>query len=510
MFEALATKVVDAKIPILDNYQVVKLLVDAKGETTRIVGAIALNLDASAQAEYLVIQADNVIMATGGPGGLYESSVYPHGQNGAMGLALDIGAKACNLTESQFGIASIKFRWNLSGSYQQVIPRYFSVDQDGAEYEFLSDYYTDPADLIEAIFLKGYQWPFDVMKIANGGSSVIDLLVYREKYQYKRRVFIDYRQNPLSKLGKEIDILSGGEKVLKYLENSGAIASTPVLRLEQMNKPAVDLYRSKGIDLHKEVLEIDVCAQHCNGGLQGSIWWESNVQNLYPIGEANGSHGVYRPGGSALNAGQVGGIRAAQKISLEKGRFKLKRTLFIDKVLRQIGDFIAMGTDADYTFSIEEIDRELLQIQRRMSKYAAFIRSQNDIEKAMEEAVEQYKQVSALKVPADTRLASKIFRLREHAISQVCFIKAIKTHIAEGGESRGSYLVVRDSGEKALPWHDMQLFYELEDSSSFTYNNQLLLSFDNGQVNTEWQAVRPVPEETEWFEKLWKEFRGRG
>ena len=29
------------------------------------------------------------------------------------------------------------------------------------------------------VFLKGYQWPFDVNKIF-GGSSVIDLLVYQE------------------------------------------------------------------------------------------------------------------------------------------------------------------------------------------------------------------------------------------------------------------------------------------------------------------------------------------
>ena len=30
------------------------------------------------------------------------------------------GSQGKNLTESQFGIASIKFRWNLSGTYQQV------------------------------------------------------------------------------------------------------------------------------------------------------------------------------------------------------------------------------------------------------------------------------------------------------------------------------------------------------------------------------------------------------
>ena len=71
------------------------------------------------------------------------------------------------------------------------------------------------------------------------------------------------------------------------------------------------LYRSHGIDLAREPLEIAVCAQHNNGGFRASIWWESNVRGLFPVGEVCGTHGVNRPGGSALNAGQVGSARAA-------------------------------------------------------------------------------------------------------------------------------------------------------------------------------------------------------
>ena len=73
-----------------------------------------------------------------------------------------------------------------------------------------------------------------------------------------------------------------------------------------MNSPAVELYREHNIDLASEPLEIGVCAQHNNGGLKGNIWWESDLRHLFPVGEVNGSHGVYRPGGSALNSGQVG------------------------------------------------------------------------------------------------------------------------------------------------------------------------------------------------------------
>ena len=96
-------------------------------------------------------------------------------------MAYEAGATGHNLTESQFGIASVKFRWNLSGSYQQVIPRYFSTDINGNdEKEFLNEFFPDIPTLTRAIFLKGYQWPFDPRKIADWGSSLIDLLVYRE------------------------------------------------------------------------------------------------------------------------------------------------------------------------------------------------------------------------------------------------------------------------------------------------------------------------------------------
>ncbi len=122
--------------------------------------------------------ADYVIVGTGGPGDLFKDSVYPETQITSLGMLLRAGAVARNLTEMQFGIAAQQPRWNLSGSYQQAIPRYYSTDIDGNdEREFLNDYFPSLESLTYATFLKGYQWPFDVKKINNYGSSCIDLLV---------------------------------------------------------------------------------------------------------------------------------------------------------------------------------------------------------------------------------------------------------------------------------------------------------------------------------------------
>ena len=43
--------------------------------------------------------------------------------------------------------------------------------------------------MLTKVFLKGYQWPFDVRKI-DGGSSIIDILVYIETCIKGRRVFL--------------------------------------------------------------------------------------------------------------------------------------------------------------------------------------------------------------------------------------------------------------------------------------------------------------------------------
>lgn len=85
--------------------------------------------------------------------------------------------------EWQYGITSTKFRWNCSGSYEQVLPRYVSTAQDGSDVrEFLPDYFENVGQMLSAQFLKGYQWPFDPRKtlIENGGSSILDIAVYNE------------------------------------------------------------------------------------------------------------------------------------------------------------------------------------------------------------------------------------------------------------------------------------------------------------------------------------------
>ena len=286
MFEALAGEVKKRNIEVLDNHQCVALLTDKTG--SKVLGALAIN---KAEKDYtrafVLFNSTNVILGPGGPGGIYDKSVYPLSQNGSIGMAFTAGATGQNLTESQFGIASVKFRWNLSGSYQQVIPRYISTDDNGNdEREFLNDFFPDLKTLTKAIFLKGYQWPFDPRRVDNHGSSLIDLLVHSEISDKGRKVFLDFTRNPSFK-GDSFNITNLDSEIEDYLKNSNSLKKSPVERLYPLNAPAIALFRDHGIDLEPEKLQIAVCAQHNNGGLKSTIWWESDIKHLFPVGEVN-------------------------------------------------------------------------------------------------------------------------------------------------------------------------------------------------------------------------------
>ena len=261
------------------------------------------------------------LLAVGGPGGIYRDSVYPAGHTGAIGLALEAGALARNLPESQHGLASLRPRWNVSGSYLQAVPRLVSLSPDGTLEPFLPQAFGSDAAAADRLFLKGYQWPFQSARALDGGSSLIDLLVWRETIVRGRRVFLDYRDNP-----DGWDPARLCTEARDYLTRCGATQVTPCERLRQINPGAIVRFADEGIDLATEPVEIAVCFQHNNGGLAANVWWESeNLAHLYPIGEVNGSHGLRRPGGSALNSGQVGGQRAAEYLAARGAGWTLDR-----------------------------------------------------------------------------------------------------------------------------------------------------------------------------------------
>ena len=168
----------------------------------RIKGVLCLDKKEMEEPSYVLIWCENVILATGGPAGMYHDSVYPVSQTGSTGMAFEAGAVGKNLTEWQFGMASLNPRWNVSGTYMQVLPAFISTDQEGKD---------------------------------------------------------DYRITP-GKLGEKEELPYGAliPEARDYLKQAGACFGTPIERLKHMNEPAIHFYQDHHVDLYKERLEIAV------------------------------------------------------------------------------------------------------------------------------------------------------------------------------------------------------------------------------------------------------------
>lgn len=458
------------EVTLIDKANVIKIVT----KDNKAVGLLYLT-KTDERYSIIPIRARYIVMATGGGANIYAESVYPSSQSGSVGLAIDAGCRLNNFAEWQYGIASIKVKWNLSGSYQQVIPRYYSTD-GVEEREFLLDAYDDIGNAYSDVFLKGYQWPFDSRKI--DGSSRIDLAV-AEELSKGRRVYIDYRKNP-----EGFDYSRLSEEAAEYLKRADAIADTPLERLKKLNPKAIEFYKNKGIDLSNEPLEIAVCAQHMNGGVDVDCDWRTSVEGLFAVGEVAGTFGIYRPGGSALNSTQVGGLRIAQYI-VSRGK-DVEQSVDTNGILEE-------SVAEEYRYisrCLECKDAPQIDYSVTLSRVAAYKR-------VYESVIELY---SELKVQTskkyynledDTyREVSRLYKYKDNLIAQKALCQTILYMICNAG-SRGG----------AVSYKDGKVVEE-------DINYRSLATITQGESVT-FEELRPAPSTEFNFERTWQEYNNR-
>ncbi|MGN1249681.1 MAG: FAD-binding protein [Candidatus Spyradocola sp.] len=465
MTEALQRATERAGVPTLSPLQAVRLIT----KDNRVHGVLALDTSRLHDDFGLtLICTPLVVLSTGGPALAYDSVVYPESQSGGTGMALNAGAEACNLNQWQYGLASTSFRWNLSGSYQQVLPRYVSVDEHGEQHEFLPEALGSAADALNMTFLKGYQWPFDSTKAADG-SSRVDLAVHAERMK-GRRVYLDYAHEPM---GMDANFTLLSPEAREYLTRSDCLVPTPIERLRRMNPQAVQLYRSHGIDLSRELLPIAVCAQHCNGGLAVDADWRTSIDGLYCAGEAAGTFGIARPGGSALNSTQVGAQRAAEHIAYAAQPTPTDEAACEHAVQALRSDIQALLTaDAPHHLAVRR------RMQTRMTQYAAFSRDVEQMQSMEKELSEPLK----LSAQGISDLPAAFDTLDALAVQRAMLSAMLLS--AETSGSLGSALVPDTPAGDPMRGHTLRT----RDHTSF------------------YVPVRPLPRSDDWFETVWREF----
>jgi succinate dehydrogenase/fumarate reductase flavoprotein subunit len=276
-----------------------------------------------------------------------------------------------------------------------------------------------------------------------------------------------------------------------------------------MNPMAIDLYKKNGIDITKEPLEVAVCAQHNNGGLLGDIWWESNISHLFPIGEVNGSHGVYRPGGSALNSGQVGSLRAAQRIVKVYNKVTIKTKQFDKTALPKAKEILSLVDGLKKRVSKKsDVLAYRDEFQCRMSEFGAHIRSQAVIDKAVRDAYLQMDRFNQMSIKSISEIPEAM-KNRHLVLAHAAYLEAVAYYLKNGGGSRGSYMVMdnESSSNNALTVLQGILDdWKYKPENTEFRSKMLETVLNKTKFDCTFSPRRPMPEQEYWFENVWGDF----
>ncbi|MBY5689126.1 FAD-binding protein [Rhizobium leguminosarum] len=507
MVKVLAEEAIRLGVPFYNQTTAVKILTEGAGADRHVVGILAMRATGRTEENPLGIAlfvTGVIVLAAGGPGELYRDSVYPNGCFGSLGLALEAGVELVNLTESQFGIGTRRegFPWNLSGTYVQAIPHIYSLDSDGAERHFLAEYYRSTQELASNVFRKGYQWPFHATRMLDFGSSLVDLAISRETAA-GRRVFMDFNRNPLSVPGDlPFSLERLDEDVRDYLGKAGADQDMPIDRLKHMNPLAIELYRRYKIDIAEEPLEFAVNNQHMNGGIMVDTWGRSSLGGCYAVGEAAGTHGVTRPGGAALNAGQVFGTRAAEHISATCRAKRYPTGDITGTAEAGIADLLAvLRTESPLT--VKSIRS---QVQARMSDKAGILCDQESVSGALIEARKLNAEIRANGV-AYGRAAEAVrgVQWRHMALASEAVLSALDFFIRNGGGSRGARAICHAEGE-SLPLANSGPLqdYRFRKERQAHREQQIIVRLDGNEITLSTRPNRSFDESARsFFERDW-------
>jgi succinate dehydrogenase/fumarate reductase flavoprotein subunit len=515
MVKVLAEEAIRLSIPFLDHatgMALIKSCAEEAGGVEKAAGLI-LHVRSCHENPYglCAVLSPNVVIASGGPGELYRDSVYPKNCFGSLGMALEAGLTLNNLTEHQFGIGTRRseFPWNLSGTYVQVMPCVYSTDAEGREYNFLADYYRSTQELASNVFRKGYQWPFHAARTLDYGSSLVDLAIYRQTRQ-GHTVWLDFRRNPLPVPGDlpfSLDRLD--PDVRAYMENAQALQETPIERLRQMNPLAIELYRQYRMDLARAPIPFNVNHQHMNGGIEVDAHARSSLDGCYAVGEAAGTHGATRPGGSALNAGQVFGRRCAAHIQARLARTPDERktpSSLIDELRRALG-WLSRNVGNENGLMLDDVAHE---IQTRMSDHAAFVCFVETVPAALEEARRLNREIAerGIRIDDHQHIGEAILRAQTARLSEAV-LHALDYYIRDGGGSRGARMYCSPRGKQTPetrlgPLDDLRI---LPENPAHRQEKILLCYQPDSGMRISKRALRGIEDTRKiYFEKNWSAY----
>jgi len=248
-------------------------ITDIVVENGRARGAVGID----DEGEPFVIRAGAVVLATGGVGQLFRYSFNPPGNTGdGYAMALRAGAALFNMEFMQQGIATTWPTQAIVMLYEMEEPCRL-LNSDGKA--FVPDYLPAGVTLEEVSTLKAYHWP------------------------------VTCRDNAI-----HLDRAIHGEALAgRATENNGVFLDLSHADRGFEPEVFVEFMRRNGIDIRRDLLQIQVHHHTSNGGVRINEFGESTLKGLLAIGETAGWQGADRLGGTMLGGSQVFGWRAGKR-----------------------------------------------------------------------------------------------------------------------------------------------------------------------------------------------------
>jgi succinate dehydrogenase/fumarate reductase flavoprotein subunit len=338
----------ELRIPVYESTTMADLVV----ENNVCGGAIGID----ERGNLLVIQAKSTILASGGGSQIFLESFYPSDATGdGYAMAWRAGAELANLEFMQAGVGVP------SGGF--LIPAWFWLLQpelyNRAGESFIERYLPEGTTKKQVFEKKGTHWPFSTRDCSRSIEIAIQKECSHRKGSSSTGVMLDFRNVDEARL----ELMPEGPT------------------FKEMWRKDQEVFRSRGVDLSKEVLKVSCFGHSFSGGLVTDTHAQSSVEGLYAAGEvAAGPHGADRLGGNMLVTCQVFGARAgrhaagrARRVDAASVRSSAieKATERVERTRRAKGDL--------------EPARIAHDLKRTMSKNALVVRTKTGLEEGLRE-----------------------------------------------------------------------------------------------------------------------------
>ena len=239
-----------------------------------------------------------------------------------------------------------------------------------------------------------------------------------------------------------------------------------------------------------------------NGGLAVDGWGATSLEGCYAGGEAAGTHGVTRPGGAALNAGQVLGTRCAEHAAARHTVRASNAPALIAEAVVRILDVLK----ADSPLTVKSIRKD---VQDRMSDHSGVLCNAVDVKQALAAARALNERIRQQGIAySGAPEALKALQWRQTALLSEAVLTALAFYIARGGGSRGARAICSPTGDR-VPEARIGVLEDTRFVSERAEDReeQIYVRFDAGAFVCEARPIRRLNrDDSPFFERDWPDF----